>query len=82
MREHHFEFEPESFEFGRRCLLEEVSSGTVVSNGPHRLAFKMSNSLTRKVESVVFARDFLQKTISNEFEPLGFEFERAVPPET
>ena len=38
--------------------------------------------LTRKFENVVFACDFLEKTIPGEFETFGFEFEMALPPKT
>ena len=63
-------------------VFDEVSGETAVSNWQTRLAFDILNYLTRKFESVVFAWDFLRNTISNAFETFGFEFERAVPPET
>ena len=42
-RERHFEIEPESFEIAGNRFFEEVSSETVVSKSPTRLAFKILN---------------------------------------
>ena len=43
-RERHFEIEPDSFEISGNRFSEEVSSESVVSKWPTRLAFKIFNS--------------------------------------
>ena len=54
-RNRRFDSEPETFDFRRNRFAEEVSSEIAVSTPATRLAFKILNSVTRKVESVVFA---------------------------